>query len=201
MTILLSNFTAAAMCEERLKIGSSCTFITPPIDCSGNYTIYNQTSLVLSSSMNILNDSIYTFIFNQSVGDYSVILCDNTSTQIRVTSEDEEMASLSITIFMMGIIIALFYAAFKMQFSNNELLQWVVKNCVILLGLFLTTLVTAMVATLSDVAGLGLAGELFGFMFILNWGIYIFMIFIFFNFLIKALKLQKKAQQEKRGII
>jgi len=200
LMVVMSFCVSAAICENRLTVGSSCTILTPPIACSTNYSIFNQTNLVENGEMVLINSSIYSFNFSQNQGDYVIILCDNTSREIRVTSEDQDMSSLSITIFIMGLVIGLYYLAFKIVFSENEILQWSIKNSIIIIATFLLTLSTSMIATIADTAGIALTSEIFRFMWIINWACYIFMVFVFIKFLLKLIKLMHKNAKEKRGL-
>lgn len=90
MLVLLVGSSLAAVCEDVLIPGMSCTMITPSLSCTNySYDIVNiEGQIVLTSPLILLNQSIYQFQFNQSAGDYVVRLCDNTTRVMRVTSED-----------------------------------------------------------------------------------------------------------------
>ena len=80
-------------CASEVDINTPCVIRTPPITCS-TYSIYNATgNLTLTDRpmQEILPGSgVFNFTFvGNGTGVYSIVLCDNTSTQINVETTDE----------------------------------------------------------------------------------------------------------------
>lgn len=188
-------------CGSRLTPGKTCVVTTPHISCN-RYTIYNVASgaEVVSDTMTLLNSTIYWFMFNQTTrGSYLISLCDNsTSARILVEGEDE-MASLSIVIFIMAITSVFFILPFKVEkFAESNILNIILKRSCWLMGLFLLALNSAIVATIADNAGIEVTKEIFRYMWLINKGAYIFMVFIIWRMLVDTLKLYKWEKQQKR---
>lgn len=97
------------ICEETLEVGKNCTMLTPSINyCETyNYTIYNQSDFIRGNNLTLLNDSIYYLLFNETVGDYIVKLCDGSTREIIVEMEDNTMMSIAIVLSIFGILFIL----------------------------------------------------------------------------------------------
>ena len=104
-------------CEDQITEDESCLMITPILNCA-TYDIINGTLnatgggdlLVNDANLTVLNEKIYYLNFSQVVGEYTVRLCDNTTTrEIRVV-EKSKMAwtpvvlALSAMTFIFGLL-------------------------------------------------------------------------------------------------
>ena len=99
--ILIPIAWALPMCEDKLEINTNCTMVTPTISCGTyNYSIINTSSgsSVTDGDLTLLNGNIYYFNFTEGEGDYLVILCDDTTREVRVTQEDENKMILGVLI-------------------------------------------------------------------------------------------------------
>lgn len=115
MVLALIPIAGAIICEDTLLDGTNCTMLTPTLDCSGNYTIHNESGTeIKNSNMTLLNDTIYYFEFEESLGSYIVTLCDNSTREIIVEGEDNMLiyfGILLVFIFFIGLVVmALYYA-------------------------------------------------------------------------------------------
>ncbi len=85
---------AFPQCEDRIEVNKSCDMITPELVCT-NFT-YNIIDTI--NSLEILNDSnltliaqrTYKFEFNQTAGEYLIILCSNHTRTLRVNITDDQ---------------------------------------------------------------------------------------------------------------
>jgi len=96
------------ICEDIITPGENCTMLTPSISCTNyTYNIYNRTRNTIYKDYNLsqLNGSIYYFSFNLSEGSYIIELCDNSTREIIVKSEDEMIYFSIILVFMFFIIL------------------------------------------------------------------------------------------------
>ena len=110
----------------------------------------------------------------------------------------EATGSIAITIFIMIIILGLFIIPFKTRFARSDILNDALKRCCWILALWLLSLSTAMVATIADNAGIELLSELFLFMFLINWGAYLFMFYVFFSFFLRVVQEMRDRSKNKR---
>ena len=111
------------------------------------------------------------------------------------------MASLGVILFVNAFALAVFLIAFKVHFTDSEFANYVIKKCLILLGLFFTSLNTVIVVTIADNTGLGVNRELFRYLWIVNWTIYVMMIVLFVGSVTNGMKLwQKMARQKRMGV-
>ena len=118
-----------------------------------------------------------------------------------IQSEEDEMASLGVILFVNAFALAVFLIAFKVHFTDSEFTNYVIKKCLILLGLFFTSLNTVIVVTIADNTGLGVNRELFRYLWIVNWTIYVMMIVLFVGSVTNGMKLwQKMARQKRMGV-
>ena len=138
--------TATSMCEEVLTPSTDCIMLTPVITCT-TYEVFNITgSRVDNGSLTVLNDSIYQFTMNQPVGGYIVKLCDDTTREVIVKSEDKNMAWLAI-IISIGVMTSLFFYASSLL-KKAEMLD--LKKFLFSLGLINTFLLGALTWVISN---------------------------------------------------
>lgn len=136
--LLLASITTASPCQDILLPGLNCTLITPPITCTSyTYSIYNTTTRVVTNqNLSLMNDTLYSLSFNQTNPDgYSVVLCDNTTTQIIVKDGESDMTY--------GIIISIFlffaFATFVCLWLAKEV--WVKLVFTLVFNLLVTSLI------------------------------------------------------------
>lgn len=129
-----------------------------------------------------------SYLMNFSTGDSGKIIIEG----------EDNMTSLSVTIFILGITGTLIFLGMKKDFSKNAVANLILKRCLILIGMLLMSLNTAIIVTMADVAGLGVDRELFRYLWIINWSIYLFMLFIIITTVFNVLKLWVDISQRKR---
>lgn len=168
-----------------------------------NNTVWkaNETMTIISTGQ--FN---YTFIAPNVTGNYmSTVDCTiggfhgYDEDDFWIKEAPEEMTSLAVVIFIMVITVGLLILPKVLkQFSKNQYLDWTLKGCCIVTGLFLLSLDTAMVVTVADNAGLGISKELFRLLFLINWGGYVAMVIVVLVFGYKMLQLWGLEKQKKR---
>lgn len=101
------------LCENTREIYTNCTMLTPDLGCSAyNYDVINMTGGVQETgSLKQFNDSIYYFNLTVSEGDYIIRLCDNSTREIRVLEEDNQMIPAIIILIPMILAIILVVGA------------------------------------------------------------------------------------------
>ena len=90
--ILLSTSCLALLCEDSTTPLSDCLVLTDVLDCSTTATILNVNGSSYSQNMSLVSNGIYNFSFSYAIGDYSIILCDNSSSQINVRTSSSSTA-------------------------------------------------------------------------------------------------------------
>ena len=172
-----------------------------PNNC-GSYTIntYNSNGTLLDTRTmaNYSSTGRCNITFNYTTQDsYLLNWSSGDSSKIIVEGEDK-MASLSVMLFVCGITFVLFFIGIKFDFSNSPVANLIIKRCIILLGMFLLSLDTAIILTMADNAGLGIEREMFRYLWLVNWSIYLFMLWMMWNTIVSVLKLWERLSKEKR---
>ena len=178
---------------------------THEVDCQtsqDNLTWVNVTSTLYGGCIDETSNLGYIQNIDENSNHY--IRCRNSSTnwayagQRTDTGGEIPMASLAIVIFILTIIVALFILPFKVRMAKSNILDGVLKRCCWILALWLLSLSTAMVATIADNAGIELTQELFRFMWLINWGAYLFMFYVFFSFFLDVVQEVRERSKMKR---
>ena len=129
ITLLLIPIVTASfdICEDTREIKQNCSMVSPNILCTDyNYNIINTSNglNVESNNLSLLysNGSIYYFNFTQPKGDYLIILCDNTTRQVRVMQEeDNNMILAAIILLPLLLGFAFIISGNKMDEQHNVL--------------------------------------------------------------------------------
>jgi len=112
----------------------------------------------------------------------------------------DSSAGIAIIIFMLAVIAGLFYLPFMTKFSENEMLNHVLKYCSWVLALFLLILASVTVGTIADTANLGIFSEVFRFTWVISWGCYLLLAYTVLRFLFKGIELMKENSERNRGL-
>lgn len=123
MMVLIATAVSAEICEVREELSGNCTMLTPVlVECVAfNYSVINASSGdgVSSGTLTLLSEDIYYFNFSESEGDYIVKLCDGTTREIRVASEDDIMVLAAIIILPMLLALMLLIGAATLNEDHN----------------------------------------------------------------------------------
>jgi len=173
----------------------------PPNLCSTyQVTIYNSNGTNLSTSSLSTLGSTGFCIFNFTItepADYPYNITTGDTGNVLVQSEDN-MTSLSVTIFIILINIAIFLGPSFIQFSKNPPLNNLMSKMVYILGLTFLTFNTTIIISLAENAGLGISQELFRYQFFFIWGIYFAILFLFFYMIVTTMKMWRVQKTKKR---
>lgn len=107
------------------------------------------------------------------------------------------MASLAVILFLGAINGAMFWLGIKGKLSENELLNFILKRSLIILGLLFTSLNLAVLANIANNAGLGIRAEIFRYMWLFNWAIYIAIVFLMWGTVVRALGMWSDIAEKK----
>ena len=202
---MVSIAIALDECEEVIKPGEvpcrvTSTWVYPNACNTYTITLYEDSLGIQNYTMD--DFGIYCNItFNYSdKGSYYYNVSSGDSGSILIKGEDE-MASLSVILFLGAITAAIFFVGLtKKRFSENDLLDFILKKSALLLALFLTSLDITILVSIADSAGLGIAQELFRYLWLVNWTIYLSMFTIFLMTILKSFEQWKvQAQRKKYG--
>jgi len=210
-TIILVPTLATAICCEKNKdciISETCQDGSCG-DCS--IAVYEREGILRIPHTDMRNITLYTYIYNATTNltDYGTypysINCTTAEVcqgdcfvELKQECEVQEMEGLTVMLFVMTITALFLVMPFILNFSKNEFANFVLKRCSLLLGMFLLSLNTGIVATIADNAGLNVLNELFRYLWLVNWSIYIFMMIFFWTTLQSALKLWRDIAMRKR---
>ena len=81
-------------CGDEVDINTACVIRTPPLACSTFFDLYNSSNELISNGTImeeiVAGSGVYNFTFQPNAsGIHTIVLCDNTSTQINVETTDE----------------------------------------------------------------------------------------------------------------
>lgn len=98
--IILTMIAHATLCEDRSDANTECVVSTPVLTCSSNATLLNvETGDTSEYSMVSTGLGVYNFSINLTDGDYVIVLCDNTSSQISVRDTlDTKLSNVNTTL-------------------------------------------------------------------------------------------------------
>jgi len=152
----------ASLMKSKWVYTNSCNTYTAYI-YNSNYTLLDTRTMgSYAGRCNITFDytdlDSYYINFSQA-GDSAIIIVEG----------EDKMASLSVMLFVCGITFALIFIGIKFNFSDNIIANIIFKRVLILLGMFLLSLDTAIIVTMADNAGLGVNKELFRYLWMINW--------------------------------
>lgn len=108
------------------------------------------------------------------------------------------MSSLSIAIFIILITGALFIVPSMRRFVNNPYMDLIIKRCMYIVGFFLLSLDSAIMATIASNSNIPLTSEMFMFMNIFGWAGYAAMIFVFFMTIVNLINMHKDLLRRKK---
>jgi len=116
-----------------------------------------------------------------------------TSFLFGITSNGERtggsgVAGIGVLLLIILITVGAFALA-RVQFSKNQILAYILRGGCVLMGLYLLSLDMTIAVTLADNFTLGINQELFRFLWLINWTIYITMFIVVFRYLVGTLQL------------
>jgi len=223
LIILIIPLTTAAVdadyvfkINEQAEIKTNC-FDTDYTLCTNTTTCFitvhdpDGTNIVNKQGMTF-GDAYYSYNVSGTLlskkGEYSTTVnCEgsyNGYTQFlfSITSSGERAggsgaAGIGILALLIIINVGVFLIA-KTNLSKNQILSYVLRGGCILMGLYLISLNVTIAVTLADNFTLGINQELFRFLWLINWTIYITMFIVIFKYLITTLQLWNAAKTLRR---
>lgn len=163
--------------------------------------IYNSTPILIStrSFSNYASTGYCNFTWNITNKDtYFLNVSNGDTVMVIVESEADNMAGLSITIFILLITVAIFWLSTKKELLKNKYADFIIRRSFIVLGIFLMIFNSAIMATIADNAGLELTQEMFFFMKLFGYIGYPAMILLVFSTIVQSLKQWKLDSMNKR---
>ena len=102
---LIPLANALDICTDTKEISQPCQMMTPSMNCTDyNYSILSTNgTIVETGNLTLVNLTVYSFNFTQGEGDYVIYLCDETTREVRVTTEDDTLIAI-ILMFAISII-------------------------------------------------------------------------------------------------
>jgi len=193
--------------NEQAEIKTACfdtdyTLCTNATDCYITVHDPDGTNIINRGAMTF-GESYYSYNISGDLlskkGEYSTTVnCEGayngyTTFLFGITSSGERTggsgaAGIGILALLIIINIGVFSIS-KLQLSKNLILGHILKGGTVLMGLYLLSLNMTIAVTLADNFTLGINQELFRFLWLINWVIYITMFIIIFKYLLETLQL------------
>lgn len=108
------------------------------------------------------------------------------------------MASLAVIAFVSALTAFMFILPYKVNFTNHTVSNLIIKRACVIFGMFLLSLDMVIVVTIADNFGLGVSRELFRYLWLINYSIYILIIYVFWKTLMDVFKVMKELSRQKR---
>lgn len=158
--------------------------------------IYNQ------SNQNILNITWgeYSPVCNATftlTPEGTYYLNSTIENYILTIQNEDEMGSISITIFLMVINIVLFILPFMVRFAKNEIWQYVWKQLIWIMAFVFLWFNTNIMVTLADKQGLGITPQLKTIFLIFTIGMMAVIILMCYMMLVTPFKIHKALEKKK----
>ena len=118
MTLVFLSVSVFSLCEDIVIANETCEMQTPYLECSSNYTLINSNGSTLEGEMILINNNIYKFNFTKDIGNYTLILCDETTKNITVVGDKYKMILNFGTLFIIFAIGLIFL--FLGEFVKND---------------------------------------------------------------------------------
>lgn len=136
MLLMVHLAIAAEICDDYVEPLKPCIVTTPVVDCS-TYDLINLSdgSLVIDDGTmaeTTANTGVYNFTFNQSEGEYKVILCDNSTLAINVKYEVSKMIIAAIILIPLLLAFLLMFISYALGETHT-----VIKIFLMLLSLIM----------------------------------------------------------------
>jgi len=192
-------------------------FDTDSTLCDSTTTCYitinypDGSNLVRNGTMTLIG-SYYNYTVDSSLltkkGEYSTTVnCEGTyngytSFLFGITSSGERTggsgaAGIGILALLIIINVGVFAIA-RANLSRNKILSYVLRGGCVLMGLYLLSLNMTIAVTMADNFTLGINQELFRFLWLINWTIYITMFIVVFRYLVGTLQLWSAKKTMRR---
>lgn len=201
MLLVIISVTAIEECQRhQLPKDLPCMIYSTwkPIDCAAyNITVYNSTDEVIQIRPWGNLTTICNTTFNLTQGGIYFYNSSIESGIIEIEAEDN-MTSLAITIFLLLFNIGIFILPAFFRFSSSEMWHKIIAKCIYIFGMALIVFNLNVFVKLADNAGLGINDQLFLYQRYIMWGLYVAMIFLFYNMITSALSMWKLEKKKKR---
>jgi len=192
-------------CIDLIQTCTNCTFLnfSSVLYPDGTFEVLdlNATKFGTVFNQTFCNTSqIGTYIIN-SVGDLDgVLTAGNYDLYINPSgiAGTDNPIGIIIPIFSILINLIVLFLGFKQVLLKNEFTNFIVKRCLLILGIWLLVLNSSIMAAVADYAGLDLSREMFMFMEWFGWGGYIGMIILMFTSIVQFMKAWKTNKRNKR---
>lgn len=206
LIIVLPLVSAIDECQQKQLVKNTpCNIITSwnyPNQCNTYTIVYYQENGSLTGSATLGNYAEtsfcnVTFNFTQP-GLYTYNISSGDTGSLTVAKSEEEMASLSILLFVMIITGIFFLIPFlNMRYNKNLAVDKLLRGLSLTMGVFLLMLDSSIVATIASNAGIDVTTSIFTFMNIIRWLSYPLMVII----LMLTFKMVRTTIEEQKRMV
>ena len=201
--------------EFHVLNSSSGVPITSNIGCVFHLTDDTGEHIAELFTETVEHDYAYIFIVNESnftnTGDFAYLtVCNGTNAGggvevgFKVTADGKDdavidnTAGIAVTLFLVLFNLAFFIIPITTRLSKNSFADFILRRCMILMGMFVLSLNFGTMATIADNSNLDVLRTLFRYLWLINWSIYLGMLYIFYSGTQQAMKLWHEIARNKR---
>lgn len=111
----------------------------------------------------------------------------------------DSTSGVAIILFLLSLTgLFLWFSLSSYNLSKDDILNFILKKCFLIIGVYLTILNTAILSTIADKANLGVTSEILTYSWIFGWGGYILILYLLFSTIIRVIGLWNLKKKDKR---
>jgi len=110
----------------------------------------------------------------------------------------DSTSSISITVFILVIMFVILFIGLTQEFTEHKVANLIIKRCFVAVGLYLMVLNSAIMATFADVSNLGVANEMFRYMWFFGTAGWVALLILMFKTILDIITVYKEEQVKMR---
>ena len=197
--LMISIVQGIDMCQDTVKPNTLCQMVSPSLTCptSYYYSILNLSGTIIeNATLTSLNSSTntYYFNFNKTQGQYLVWLCDGTTREVYVESEDNNML---FGLILIPLVLGIMFLVASFLMSEEHTIIKIFFFGLSFLSATASLYMGSVGITYIDPADTAVQAAIGNMMLWVSWVDYIILIYIFIFVTIHILKALKQDKEEK----
>ena len=199
MMLMITIVKGIDMCQDIVKPNTLCQMLSPSLTCptSYYYSILNLSGTIIeNATLTSLNSSTntYYFNFNKTQGQYLVWLCDGTTREVYVGTEDNNML---LGLILIPLVFGIMFLAASFLLSEEHTVFKIFLFGLSFISATASLYMGSVAMTYIDAADIVVQTAISNTMLWVSWVDYIIIIYIFVYITIKILKALKQNNEDK----
>jgi len=199
MMLMITIVKGIDMCQDIVKPNTLCQMLSPSLTCptSYYYSILNLSGTIIeNATLTSLNSSTntYYFNFNKTQGQYLVWLCDGTTREVYVGTEDNNML---LGLILIPLVLGIMFLTASFFLSEEHTVFKIFLFGLSFISATSSLYMGSVVMTYLDSANTAVQTAISNTMLWVSWVDYIIIIYIFVYITIKILKALKQNNEDK----